>query len=211
MTRPIRSPLPEPAALGDDRVSKDRDAGPTMRQLTPNDLDPARAERLTTQSYTRRPAIEGVKLIELKRFTEDGGSFTELLRVQKGAVSGLEGFEVAQVNYSDMEPGAIKAWHVHFRQEDLWFVPPVGKLLVGLLDLRKGSSSLDVSQRFVMGDGRAQLLLIPRGVAHGVANLSAQRQILMYFVNSAFCAEEPDEHRLDPFLLGRAFWEMQAG
>lgn len=196
MTRPARASQPHPtrpAPLGHE------------------DLEPRTAAALTTQSYAREAPIEGVKLIELRRFSEDGGSFAELLRLADGEVEGLAGFEVAQVNYSDMEPGAIKAWHVHFQQEDLWFVPPVGKLLVGLHDVRKGAASAGVSRRFVMGDGRAQLLLIPRGVAHGAANLTGQRQILMYFVNSRFSADEPDEHRVDPFFFGRAFWEMHAG
>lgn len=203
MTRPSlnRTSLPrpsEPSALGRE------------------DLEPEAAAGLSTQSYARKPAIDGVRLIELKRFTEDGGSFAELLRCSGGGssdgeVDGLEGFRIAQVNYSDLEPGVIKAWHLHFQQEDLWFVPPLSKLLVGLYDVRKGSPSSGVSQRFVMGDGRAQILLIPRGVAHGASNITAHRQILMYFVNSMFSPEEPDEHRLDPFLLGREFWEMQAG
>lgn len=182
-----------------------------MRELTPEDLAPEHAKSLTTQNYGRRPTIEGVKLIELKRFTEEGGSFAELLRAQGGQISGVEGFEVKQINYSDMEPGAVKAFHVHFAQEDIWFVPPVCKLLIGLLDIRRGSSTVNVSQRFPMGDGKAQLLLIPRGVAHGVANLTATRQVLMYFVNQTFSADAPDEHRLDPYILGRDFWEITAG
>lgn len=196
MTSPARPSLPRPS---DAPV------------LTADDLDPEAAAKLSTQDYTRKPAIEGVKLIELRRFVEDAGSFAEVLRLSGGTPDGLDGFSIAQVNYSDMEPGAIKAWHVHFQQEDLWFVPPICKLVIGLTDLRRSSSSPGVTQRMVMGDGRAQLLLIPRGVAHGAANLTTQRQILMYFVNSGFSAVDPDEHRLDPFMLGRAFWEMQAG
>lgn len=201
MPRPIRSTQSAPATSG--VLSR--------AELSRSDLAPEAASALTTQCYSKKPAIEGVKRHELKRFCEDGGSFSELLHVKGNEVTGFDGFNLAQVNYSDMEPGAIKAWHIHFRQEDLWFVPPICKLLVGLYDVRKDSPSRGVSQRFVMGDGRAQLLLIPRGVAHGVANLTGQRQILFYFVNSLFAAEEPDEHRLDPFVLGREFWEMAAG
>lgn len=179
--------------------------------LTRADLDADRTRGLTTQEYGKKKTIEGMRLIEARRFTEDGGSFAELLRLSGGQPAGLEGFDVLQVNYSDMEPGTIKAWHLHFRQEDLWFVPPTGKLLVGLLDCRKGSPSNGVSQRLVLGEGKAQLLLIPRGVAHGAANITSQRQILMYFVNQQFSAEQPDEHRLDPFLLGREFWQITAG
>lgn len=179
--------------------------------LTRADLDPERTRDLTTQTYARKPAIEGVRVIELRRFTEDGGSFAELLRVDGGKPAGLENFEIKQINYSDMEPGAIKAWHLHYNQEDLWFVPPLGKLVVGLFDCRRASASNGVSMRLVLGDGRAQALLIPRGVAHGVANLSASRQILIYIVNQPFSAEAPDEQRLDPFLLGRDFWQLAAG
>ena len=78
-------------------------------------------------------------------------------------------------------------------------------MFFGLHDCRKASPSNGASMRVVLGDGKAQLLLIPRGVAHGAANLTTQRQILMYFVNQQFSAEAPDEHRLDPFLLGREF------
>lgn len=182
-----------------------------LPKLSRADLKADARESLSTQNYARRATIDGVKLIALRRFSEDAGSFAEILRLTSGIVDGLEGFQIKQVNYSDMEPGAIKAWHVHFNQEDLWFVPPMCKLLVGLHDVRKASDSTGVTQRFVLGDGNPQLLYIPRGVAHGIANLSMQRQILMYFVNSPFLAEDPDEHRLDPFMLGRAFWEMQAG
>jgi dTDP-4-dehydrorhamnose 3,5-epimerase len=181
------------------------------RTLNRGDLDPERARGLTTQSYAKKPSIEGMRLVELRRFTEDAGSFAELLRLSGGQPDGIDGFDVKQVNYSDLEPGAIKAWHLHLQQEDLWVVPPVSKLLVGLVDMRKASPTCGVSQRFVLGDGRAQLLLIPRGVAHGAANVTPHRQVLMYFVNQQFSAAEPDEHRLDPFLLGREFWEMQAG
>lgn len=181
--------------------------------LTRADLDADRTRGLTTQEYAKKRAIDGVRLIELRRFTEDGGSFAEILRLSGGkpGADALAGFDIQQINYSDMEPGTIKAWHLHFRQEDLWFVPPVGKLLVGLYDCRKDSPSSGVSQRLVLGDGKAQALLIPRGVAHGAANVTSQRQILMYFVNQQFSAEQPDEHRLDPYLLGREFWQITAG
>jgi dTDP-4-dehydrorhamnose 3,5-epimerase len=181
------------------------------RPLTRDDLDPKRVGGITTQQYTKRASIDGVRLVDLKRFSEDGGSFAELVVLDQGRLRDIDGFEVVQVNYSDMEPGAVKAWHLHFKQEDVWFVPPYHKLLVGLYDVRRKSRSCGATMRLVLGDGRAQLLYIPRGVAHGVANLSDRRQVLIYFVNNRFSAEEPDEQRLDPFVLGREFWQIKAG
>lgn len=182
-----------------------------MKVLTKADLDPQYAASLTTQSYSSARRIDGVKLVEQRRFTEDGGSFAELLRLNGGQSPVFEGFEVKQVNCSDMEPGTIKAWHLHFQQEDVWFVPPTSKLLVGLWDVRAESATKGATMRLVLGDGKAQLLYIPRGVGHGAANITACRQTLIYFVNNQFDAAQPDEHRLDAFALGREFWQISVG
>jgi dTDP-4-dehydrorhamnose 3,5-epimerase len=110
-----------------------------------------------------------------------------------------------------MEPGTIKAWHLHQRQDDLWFVPPHDRLLVGLLDAREHSPTYRGRQRIVMGAGRARLLLIPRGVAHGVANLSGRPASVIYFVNQPFDPQNPDEHRLPHDLVGEDFWRITPG
>ena len=65
--------------------------------------------------------------------------------------------------------------------------------------------------RFALGAGKARLLFIPRGVAHGVANLSSRPASIIYFVNRAFDAENPDEHRLPWDVIGAAFWSIQPG
>lgn len=174
------------------------------------DLAPEYAKQLWTQSYAARPRIEGVQLVDLKRFVEDGGEFQELARLGPGAeLQGLPGFVVRQVNFSVLQPGTIKAWHLHKHQEDVWFVPPNARLLVGLLDARTGKQG--ASMRLVLGDGRAQLLRIPRGVAHGVANPFPQAMPMLYFVDQAFDAAKPDEHRLPWDVLGKDFWAVQPG
>ncbi|MCA1814446.1 MAG: dTDP-4-dehydrorhamnose 3,5-epimerase family protein [Halobacteriales archaeon] len=173
-------------------------------------IAPEFAKQLATQSYASKPRIEGVQLVDLKRFVEDGGEFQELARLGPGAeLQGVPGFVLKQVNYSIMQPGAIKAWHLHKRQEDAWFVPPNARLLVALLDTREGKHG--ASMRLVLGDGRAQLLLIPRGVAHGAANPYPAPQPMLYFVNQQFDAQHPDEHRLPWDLLGKEFWQLQPG
>ena len=62
------------------------------------------------QDYTGRASIDGVTIVELKRFNDDGGAITELGRLTAGMHGQLPGFEVKQINYSEMEPGAIKAF-----------------------------------------------------------------------------------------------------
>jgi dTDP-4-dehydrorhamnose 3,5-epimerase len=166
---------------------------------------------LDVQDYTPTPRIEGVEVRDLHTMSDEGGSFMELGRFEAGAMEGVDWFNIRQVNYSVVEPGAIKAWHLHYNQEDIWFVPPWSRLLVGLWDLRAGSETEGSYMRFVLGGGRARQVVIPRGVAHGCANLSLQPVPLLYFVNQQFSLDEPDERRLDWDYFGADFWEMDHG
>ena len=45
----------------------------------------------------------------LPRFNDDGGAMTELLRVGPDLL-GPDGFRLAQINYSCLQPGTIKAF-----------------------------------------------------------------------------------------------------
>ena len=185
-----------------------------MAETPPLELSDIKEEQRThvaRQEYGGAPQIDGVRLLPLRTFVEDGGTFTELARLADGALDGLEDFLVRQVNCSLMAAGAIKAWHLHFNQEDIWFVPPSQALLVGLWDVRSASPTAGNSVRFVLGRGRSQLLYIPRGVAHGAANLGTDDVFLFYFVNQQFNAQDPDERRLPYDALGKDFWEMRPG
>jgi dTDP-4-dehydrorhamnose 3,5-epimerase len=167
---------------------------------------------VSRQSYDRGPDIAGVQLVPLRVFSDEGGDFCEITRLEEdGSLRAFLGYRPAQISYSFMEPGTIKAWHLHQRQDDLWFLPPDGRVLVGLLDVRTSSESYRVSRRLTLGAGTASLLYIPRGVAHGVANLSSLPASLVYFANTAFSIDDPDEHRLPFDLLGADFWTVQPG
>ena len=176
-----------------------------------SDIQEAQRTSVSRQEYGGAAQIDGVRLLPLRTFAEDGGTFTELARLVDGALGELDGFVVRQVNCSLMAAGAIKAWHLHFNQEDLWFVPPLQALLVGLWDVRQDSPTGGEKMRFVLGRGRSQLLYIPRGVAHGAANLGTEEAFLFYFVNQQFDAQDPDERRLPYDALGKEFWEMRPG
>lgn len=169
-------------------------------------------DQVNTQSYGERFWIDGVNLVELKRAVDEGGDFAELGRFARdGSLQSMPDFFPAQVSYSSMESGTIKAWHLHRYQTDLWFVPPAERIFVGLLDTREESATYRVSIRLTMGAGKAQLLRIPPGVAHGLANLTSSRATVLYFVDRAFDAFEPDEHRLPFDILGADFWSVRPG
>ena len=121
----------------------------------------------------------------------------------------LAGFEPVQVNYSSLQPGVIKAFHVHRRQTDVWFVPPEDRVLLLLVDVREGTSSAGQRQRMILGDGRPALVRIPPGVAHGCRNIGPDVARIVYFTDLAFSADPAncDEGRLPWDLVGAEVWE----
>jgi len=179
------------------------------KSLTDKDIGKNFQKFITTQDYSKSKEIQGVKITELKQFNDESGSFNELLRVNNGLAENFPNFELKQVNYSEMVQGSVKAFHLHFNQEDIWFVPSSDKLLVGLLDVRSGSPTYKISQRIAAGSGKSLLIYIPRGVAHGAANLATSLSRIIYFINRQFDPKKPDEKRLPWDILGKEFWEIQ--
>jgi dTDP-4-dehydrorhamnose 3,5-epimerase len=184
----------------------------SMQPLSLSDISPQLQDQVSVQDYSPKPKIDGVRIVDLRHFSDDGGSFAELIRLtDEGTLEAIPEFQVRQTSYSQVLPGAIKAFHLHFNQEDLWFVPPTDRLLVGLVDARQGSVSEGVEMRFVLGAGKAQLLYIPRGVAHGGANLWDKPAQIIYFLNQQFSLEQPDERRLPWDMVGADFWKITEG
>jgi dTDP-4-dehydrorhamnose 3,5-epimerase len=167
---------------------------------------------VTSQSYGRKTQIEGVITSDLDYFNDDGGNFAELARVTNGRIEGMSPeFEVRQLSMSLMVPGTIKAYHLHYNQEDIWFVPPTDRLLVNLHDVREDSPTSDQHMRLVLGGGGCSLLRIPAGVAHGAANLYTKDMFLFYATSAQFNAEQPDEQRLPWDTFGEDVWELTRG
>lgn len=175
---------------------------------------------MKVQTYKSSVGIPDVKLLNRPIFNDDGGSFSEVVRVNpEGFVEGLDcDFKIAQVSFSRVDPGSIKAYHVHTKQADLWYVPPTSRLLVNLVDLRIFQDSEDWSRplkpqqaRYILGDGKASLLYIPQGVAHGCCNLNNSPMTLFYFTSTQFNVEDPDEYRLPWNFFDGTEWEMTRG
>jgi len=162
------------------------------------------------QNYDVKNKITGVKIIPLKRFNDETGSLTELVRLNNGSVEDLSGFELKQVNFSEIDRWAIKAFHVHKEQTDIWYVPPANKILLILVDLREDSSTQDNRMRMVLGDGESRLVLIPPGIAHGCKNLSNHKSEIIYLVDKKFDPEPKkcDEWRLNWDHFGENIWEL---
>ncbi len=135
--------------------------------------------------------IEGVKHKKLVRYSDDRGYFSEVMRDDEGFVK-----KFGQLSVSKTEPGVIKAFHYHKKQDDIWFFPK-GNARVVLHDLRDGSKTKGVTEQYFMGEDNPGALLIPIGVAHGYQVLGNEPVIITYLTTESYDSKNPDEERLD--------------
>lgn len=142
--------------------------------------------------------IEGVKLIPLTTHTDERGFFREILKSSQ--------CEFGQWSHSMMVTGTIKAWHIHQKQTDYWYVP-VGmvKAVVARIISYEGKPDNPVKyeavyQEFLLGDNHVpQVLVIPPGIAHGLKVLQAPAH-LFYITSREY--DPADEGRMPYDVLG---------
>lgn len=164
--------------------------------------------KVFVQDYSPKTKIDGVKVTPLKNIVGEDGDICEIVRIDaNGELESLPGYKLAQVNRTKILPDAVKAWHLHYNQDDIWHVTPRSHLFVGLWDVREDSPTKGVTMRLSPAGGNAYLIYIPRGVAHGVANFSGEPGEILYLVNQHFSLENPDENRLPWDAAGAEFWQ----
>lgn len=133
--------------------------------------------------------IDGVVIKKLVTHSEERGYFREIIRVTDDFFT--EGF--GQLSISQMYPGVIKAWHIHKKQVDWWYVHG-GVIKVVLYDTRKDSPTHKELMELLMGDNQpARVLRIPPGVAHGCKCTSGPAN-LFYVTSNVYDPE--DEGRI---------------
>jgi len=133
--------------------------------------------------------IDGVVLKSLDTHQDERGFFRKIIRETDDFFQ--EGF--GQWSHSLMYPGVIKAWHIHKKQTDWWYVS-TGVLKIVLYDKRPESATYRQSPEVMLGDGyEPSILKIPPGVAHGCKCLSGPAN-LFYITSHTYDPE--DEGRI---------------
>ncbi len=175
-------------------------------------LNPDCLGDLTFQDYKPQQEMAGVFNLPLTKHHDLEGSFTEYIRLNQGLVDGLPvPFEARQISVAHAVPGRINAFHVHPKevQDEFWCVLD-GTMLIHLVDLREGSSTLGHRQVHVLTGEKPTLLYIPCGVAHGY-KAGPDGAILLYTMNSQFNPADPNEGRLSWDYFGKELWEENHG
>jgi dTDP-4-dehydrorhamnose 3,5-epimerase len=150
--------------------------------------------------------IAGVRVLPIPLWPDDRGYFLEVARFGQGLVDQYPA-ATTQVSAALTYPGAIKAFHLHKHQTDVWAVVQ-GMFQVALADLRPASPTYGVKNTFYVGQLRSWQLLIPPGVAHGYKVIGTTPAMLVYLTDRLY--NPKDEGRIPHNSAGINYdWELQ--
>lgn len=167
-----------------------------------------RKAKLFRQTYEKTGVIEKVFVSKVSVFPDDyGGWFKEIIRLNdEGEHISLKEagitFRPIQANTSFLAPKTKRFWHIHPGQNEIWTTS--GTILLGLIDLRTDSPTLNMKMKVVLSSDK--YVYIPAGVAHGFINPNTEPVTLNYFTDEFFV---PDDHtqecRIDPKKISYKF------
>ena len=134
--------------------------------------------------------IDGVLINPLKQFRDERGSILHMLRCDAP-----EFVSFGECYFSEVLPGAIKAWKRHSAQTQNLAVP-VGRIRLVIYDDRKSSPTQGNLQVLELGRPDAYLRLrIPPDLWYGFACISSTPALL---VNCADLPHDPADSELWP-------------
>lgn len=134
--------------------------------------------------------IAGVTFTKLNIISTSGGPVLHMLRSDSPLFS-----QFGEIYFSEVLPGAVKAWKRH-KEMVQNFAVPVGLVKFVLYDNRPDSPSYGVLEEFVLGrPDRYGLLIIPPLVWYGFTCLSNEPGLI---VNCASIVHRPDESEREP-------------
>lgn len=128
--------------------------------------------------------IDGVLHIPLKVIPDIKGDVMHMLRADDPHFKGF-----GEVYFSWINPGDIKAWHLHTVMTTN-LSAPVGEVFLAVYDGREGSPTYGEVQEFTLSPGKHSLLSIPPGLWYGFAG---QAQTPSMLVSCATHPHDPQE------------------
>ena len=132
--------------------------------------------------------IKGVTLTELRQINDDRGAVLHMLRSDAP-----EFVRFGECYFSEVLPGAIKAWKRHRAQTQNLAVP-VGRVRMVIYDDREGSATRGQLQEMELGRPDAYLRLrIPPGLWYGFACMGDKPALL---ANCPDLPHDPTESEL---------------
>ena len=132
--------------------------------------------------------IDDVVLTELKQFSDERGTLLHMLRNDDPLFTTF-----GECYFSEVLPGAVKAWKLH-RNQTQNFSVPVGRIKLVIYDNRKNSISNGNLQYVNLGRPDSYFrIMIPPGLWYGFTCISEMPALL---VNCADIPHDPQESEI---------------
>jgi len=132
--------------------------------------------------------ISDVICTELKQFPDDRGAVLHMLRNDDPLFSTF-----GECYFSEVLPGAVKAWKLH-RNQTQCFSVPVGRIKLVIYDSPKGSNSNGTVQSIILGRPDSYIrVMIPPGLWYGFTCVS---EIPALLVNCTDTPHDPEENEI---------------
>jgi len=141
--------------------------------------------------------LQGIRIRPIRRFTDERGFFTEVMRKDWKDLFGED--TVAQANFSFTYPNVIRAWHRHLRGQVDYFLA-----LRGLIKICAFDDETKEVNEIISSSMDLQVVRMPGHYWHGFKALGNEPAMLLYFTTNLYDPANPDEERRawnDPTLI----------
>ena len=148
--------------------------------------------------------IHGVTISSLRQIPDERGIIMHMMKRTDEVFR-----QFGEIYFSGVNPGAIKAWHIH-KEMTLNYAVPVGQIKFVLYDSREDSPTCGTVQEIFVGSGNYVLVTVPPMVWNGFKGLGSSMSLV---ANCASHPHDPDEiERCDPFSPDIPYsWDIKHG
>jgi dTDP-4-dehydrorhamnose 3,5-epimerase len=143
--------------------------------------------------------LQGIKIRPIRRFPDERGFFTEVMRKDWKDLFGDD--TIAQANFSFTYPDVIRAWHRHLKGQVDYFLALKGLIKICAFD----DETMEVNE-IISSALDLQVVRMPGHYWHGFKALGNEPAMLLYFTTKLYDPANPDEERRrwnDPALIPR--------
>ncbi len=148
--------------------------------------------------------IDGVQIIDLRQLVDERGKVMHMLRSDAPHFR-----DFGEIYFSTVNPGAIKAWHIHTKMV-LNYAVPIGNVKFVLYDDREVSPTRGEIQEIFLGPDCYKLVIVPPLVWNGFKGLGQSPALV---ANCASIPHDPAEMaRKGPFDPAIPYsWDIKHG
>ena len=144
-------------------------------------------------SRAASPRIVGVQIREIGNVLTRSGVMAEIFRTDWPDIA----MSVRQVNWVQLNPGAVTDWHAHAQQTD-HIIGVSGNIKLALWDDRDSSPTRGATEIVRIGVARPVMVIVPPEVWHGLRNESGAPAGYINIIDQLYRYEMPDNWRLTP-------------